>query len=77
MAYKDLKYVHDLAFGRQSRKSSVEVWHIPDSYNFVCGYNVPLGYLLYRMDSENLKALFYDLKPVLCLHSNPIYKLHN
>ena len=44
MTYKHLKYVHDLAFGRQSclqrvRKLSVKVWHIPDSYNFVCGYN--------------------------------------
>ena len=22
------------------------MWHIPDSYNFVCGYDVPLEYLL-------------------------------
>ena len=63
MTYKHLKYVHDLAFGRQSclqrvRKLSVKVWHIPDSYNFVCGYNVPLEYLLCLMDSENLKALY-------------------
>ena len=65
MTYKHLKYVHDMAFGRQSclqrvRKLSVKVWHIPDSYNFVCGYNVPLEYLLCLRDSENLKALYYD-----------------
>ena len=65
MTYKHLKYVHDPAFGRQSclqrvRKLSVKVWHIPDSNNFVCGYNVPLEYLLCLMDSENLKALYYD-----------------
>ena len=65
MTYKHLKYVHDLAFGRQSclqrvRKLSVKVWHIPDSYNFVCGYDVPLEYLLCLMDSESLKALYYD-----------------
>ena len=41
------------------RKSAFKVWHIPDSYNFVCGYNVPLEYLC-LMDSENLKALYYD-----------------
>ena len=63
MTSKHLKYVHDLAFGRQSclqrvRKFSVKVWHIPESYNFVCDYNVPLEYLLCLMDSENLKALF-------------------
>ena len=50
MTYKHLKYIHDLAFGRQSclqrvRKFSVKVWHIPESYNFVCGCNVPLDYL--------------------------------
>ena len=40
-------------------ESLVLRWHIPDSYNFVCGYNVPLEYLC-LMDSENLKALYYD-----------------
>ena len=60
MTYKHLNYVHDLAFGRQSclqrvRKLSVKVWHIPDSYNFVCGYNVPLEYLLCLMDSEKFR----------------------
>ena len=30
------------------------------SHNFVCGYDVPLEYLLCLMDSENLKALYYD-----------------
>ena len=69
MTYKHLKYVHDLALGRQSylqrvRKLSVKVWHIPDSYNFVCGYNVPLEY-------ENLKALNQ-----YSLHSIPVCKLH-
>ena len=56
MTYKHLKYEHNLAFGRQSclqrvTKLSVKVWHIPDPYNFVCGYNVPLEYLLCLMDS--------------------------
>ena len=57
MTYKHLKYVQDLAFGRQSclqrvRKFSVKVWHIPDSYSLVCGSNVQLEYLLCLMDYE-------------------------
>ena len=67
MTYKLLKYIHDLAFGRQSclqrvRKFSVKVWHSPESYNFVCGCNIEYSpeYLLCLLDSEIPKALFFS-----------------